>query len=92
MDASLLWYPERVHLGPKHKFSTYYMAKVSEVLRNTTKHYFGSNGVERMLCNYGAPKPNSAVRPETQVLHLFTSKRLWKCSETLSNIIWGLME
>jgi hypothetical protein len=31
MDASLLWYPERVHLGPKHKFSTYYMAKVSEV-------------------------------------------------------------
>jgi hypothetical protein len=92
MDASLLWYPEIVHLGPKHKFSTYYMAKVSEVLRNTPKHYFGSNGVERMLCNFGAPKPISAVRPETQVLHLFTYKRLWKCFETLSNIIWGLME
>jgi hypothetical protein len=56
MDASLLWYPERVHLGPKHKFSTYYMAKVSEVLRNTPKHYFGSDGVEWMLQNFGAPK------------------------------------
>jgi hypothetical protein len=47
------------------------MAKVSEVLRNTPKHYFGSDGVERMLHNFGAPKPNNAFRPETQVLHFF---------------------
>jgi hypothetical protein len=32
MDGLLLWYPEIVHSGPKHKFSSYYMPKVSEVL------------------------------------------------------------
>jgi hypothetical protein len=56
MDASQLWYPEIVHSGPKHKFSSFYMSMDSEVLRNTPKYYFGSDGVEWMLPNFGAPK------------------------------------
>jgi hypothetical protein len=46
------------------------------MLRNTPKHRFGSNGVEWMLRDFG-----------TQVLHIFTCRRLVKCSETLPNII-----
>jgi hypothetical protein len=33
-----------VHSVPKHKFCIFYLSKVSEILRNTTKHHFGSNG------------------------------------------------
>jgi hypothetical protein len=55
-DASLLWYPEIVHSGPKHKFSSYYMLKVSKVLRNSHMYHFGSNRVEWMLQIFGAPK------------------------------------
>jgi hypothetical protein len=53
MDASQLWYPEIVHSGQKHKFSSFCMSIVSEVLRNTPKYYFGSDGVEWMLRNFG---------------------------------------
>jgi hypothetical protein len=56
MDASQLWYPEIVHSGPKYEFCTFYMSNVSEMLRNTRKHYFGSNGLEWMLHNFGTPK------------------------------------
>jgi hypothetical protein len=56
MDASQLWYPERVHSGPKYEFCTFNMSNVSEMLRNTRKHYFGSNGLEWMLHNFGTPK------------------------------------
>jgi hypothetical protein len=35
---------------------------------------------------------NSAFSTETQVLHLYACRRLAKCSETLPNIILGLME
>jgi hypothetical protein len=79
MDASLLWYPERVHLGPKHKFSTYYVAKVSEVLLNTPKHYFESNGVERILCNFGAP--NQVV--QSGLKHKFASFYMQEIVEML---------
>jgi hypothetical protein len=44
------------------------MPKVSEMLQNTPKHHFGSNGLEWMLQNFGIR--NSAFRPKTQVLHL----------------------
>jgi hypothetical protein len=40
MDDSQLWLPEIVHSGLKHKFSSLYMLKVSEVLRNSPKHHF----------------------------------------------------
>jgi hypothetical protein len=56
MDGSHLWCAEIVHSGPKHKFSSFYIPKVSEVLRDTPKHHFGSDGVEWMLRNFGAPK------------------------------------
>jgi hypothetical protein len=56
MDASQLLYPEKVHSGPKHKVCIFYVQKVSETLRNTPKHHFGSNGVEWMLHNFGTLK------------------------------------
>jgi hypothetical protein len=65
MDTSQLWYPEIVHSGPKRKFSSYYMPKFSDVLRNTPKQNFGPDGVEWMRRNFGAP--NSAFRPEREI-------------------------
>jgi hypothetical protein len=56
MDASQLWYPEIVHSRPKDEFCIFYVSKVSEMLRNTPKHHFGSNGLEWMLHNFGTPK------------------------------------
>jgi hypothetical protein len=38
MDASQLWCLEIVHSNLKHKFSIFYVPKVSEMLRNTPKH------------------------------------------------------
>jgi hypothetical protein len=56
MDASQLWYPKILHSDPKYEFCTFYVSKVSEMLRNTSKHHFGSNGLEWMLYNFGTPK------------------------------------
>jgi hypothetical protein len=56
MDASQLWCREIAHSGPKHMVSSFYLHKVSEVLHNTPKHHFGSNGVEWMLLNFGTLK------------------------------------
>jgi hypothetical protein len=56
MDASQVWCLEIVHSNLHHKFSIFYVPKVSEVLYNTPKHRFGSNGVERMLRYFGTPK------------------------------------
>jgi hypothetical protein len=41
--------PKIEHLGPKHKFSSCYVQKVSKVLRNTFKYHFASNAVESMI-------------------------------------------
>jgi hypothetical protein len=66
------------------------------MLQNTPNNHFGSNGVEWMfwlrnhICNFGTQ--NSAFRPETQVLHLFTFRRYQKCWKTLSILILGLVE
>jgi hypothetical protein len=54
MDGLLLWHPEIVHSGRKHKFSSYYTPKVSEVLRITPIYHFGFSGVEWMLRNCSA--------------------------------------
>jgi hypothetical protein len=56
MDASQLWCPEIVHSAPKHKFSSFYMQKIIEVLRNTPVYHFGTNGVEWILHDFSAPK------------------------------------
>jgi hypothetical protein len=50
MDASQLWWLEIVHSNLKHNFSIFYVPKVSEMLRNTPKHHFGSNGVIEAEC------------------------------------------
>jgi hypothetical protein len=90
MDGSHLWCAEIVHSGPKHKFSSFYIPKVSEVLRNTPKHHFGSDGVEWMLRNFGASK--LCIQTCNTILASFTCRRLAKCSVTLLNIILGPME
>jgi hypothetical protein len=56
MYDSELWHTEIVHLGPKDEFFIFYVPKVSEMLRNTTKHHFGSNGLKWILRNFGTPK------------------------------------
>jgi hypothetical protein len=56
MDASQLWYPEIVYSGPKHKFSSFYVLKVNEVLCNTPIYHFGSDGVKMGLHNFRATK------------------------------------
>jgi hypothetical protein len=45
-----------VHSGPKYEFCIFYVPKVSEMLWNTPKHHFQSNGLEWMLHNFGTPK------------------------------------
>ena len=90
MDASQLLYPEIVHSCPKHKFCIFYVPKVSEMLWNTPKHHFGSNGVDWMLHNFCTPK--LYVQARNTSVASFTCRRLANCSETLSNIILGPME
>jgi hypothetical protein len=79
--SSQLWYPEIVHSGSDASFASFYQSKVSEILRNNSKHHFGSN-----RCSTTSLPRNSAFSPQTQVLHLFTCRRLVKCYETLPNI------
>jgi hypothetical protein len=56
MDASQLRYLEIVHYARNKTISSFYVPMVSKMLRNTPKHHFGSNVVEWMLLNFGAPK------------------------------------
>jgi hypothetical protein len=56
MDASQLRYLEIVHSCRNTTIASFYVPKVSEMLRNTPKHQFGSNVVEWMLLDFGAPK------------------------------------
>jgi hypothetical protein len=44
MDAAQLKYPETLHQSQNISFASFYLSKVSEILRNTPKHYFESNG------------------------------------------------
>jgi hypothetical protein len=56
MDASQPLYPEIVHSDANTSFAYFYVPKVSEMLWNTPKHHFGSNGVEWFLRQFGTPK------------------------------------
>jgi hypothetical protein len=90
MDSSQLWYPEIVHSGPKYELCFFYVPKVSEMLRNTRKHHFGSNGLEWTLHNFGTPK--YCIRSRNTSFSSFTCRGFAKCSETLPNIILGPMD
>jgi hypothetical protein len=90
MDASKLWYPEILLTGPKHEFFFFYMPRVCEMLRNTSKHHFGSNGLEWMLHNFGSPK--YCIRARNTSFSCFTCQGFAKCSETLPYTILGPMD
>jgi hypothetical protein len=90
MDASQLWFPEIVQLGRNTSFASFYVLKVSEIIRNTRKHRFGSNGLEWMLHNFGTPK--YCIRARNMSFSSFTSRGFVKCSETLPNIILGTLD
>jgi hypothetical protein len=87
MDASQLWYPEILLSAPKHEFFFFYMPRVCEMLRNTSKHHFGSNGLEWMLHNFGTLK--YYIRARNTSFSPFTCRRLAKCSETLTKHHFG---
>jgi hypothetical protein len=81
--------PEIVHSKPKDEFLIFYVPKVSEMLRKTLKHHFGTNGLEWMLHNF-VPR-NSAFRLEHKFCIFYVSK-VSECSETLPNNILGPMD
>jgi hypothetical protein len=56
MDASQLRYLEVVHYARNTTITSFYVPKVSKMLRNTPKDHFGSNVVEWMPLIFGAPK------------------------------------
>jgi hypothetical protein len=93
MDASQLWYLEILLSGPKHEFLFFYLSRVCEMLRNSSKHHFGSNGLEWMLHNFGTPKYCFWARNTS--FSSFTCRGFAKCSKTLPNIIlvqWTRMD
>jgi hypothetical protein len=87
MDASQLWFPEILHSGPKHEFFFVYLWWGCEMLWNTSKQHFGSNGLGWMLRNFGTPKYFFRVR--NMSFSSFTCSGFVKCSETLPNISFG---
>jgi hypothetical protein len=90
MDASQLWYPEILYSDPKHEYFIFYLPRVCEMLRNTSIHHFGSNGLEWMLHNFGTPK--YCIRTRNTSILSFTCQGFAKCSETLPYIILGPMD
>jgi hypothetical protein len=93
MDASQLRYLETVYLVPKHKFCIFYLSNVIEMLWNTPKHHFGSNGVEWMVHSFRIPK--LCIQAQTQVLHLFRVEGLrnaLKHSRTSIWVQWSTMD
>jgi hypothetical protein len=48
--------PKQCTQARNTSFASFYLSKVSEMLRNTPKHHFECNGVEWMLHNLGTPK------------------------------------
>jgi hypothetical protein len=56
MDATYVRCPGKVHSARNTTIASSYVPKVSEMLRNTPKHHFGSNVVEWMPLKFAAPK------------------------------------
>jgi hypothetical protein len=81
---------EIVHSGPKYEFFIFFVPRVSEMLRNTPKHHFGSNGLEWMLLNFGTPEiVHSGPTPE---FFIFDVPRVSEMLRTLPNIVLGPMD
>jgi hypothetical protein len=79
MDASQLWYAEIVYSGLKLEFFIFDVPRVSEMLRNTSKHHFGSNGLEWALHNFWYP----------EIVHWGPKHEFWKfLLPKASEIIW----
>jgi hypothetical protein len=72
--------PRNSALRLGRKFYIFYLLKVTEMLRNTPKHQFGSNGIEWMLHYFGTPK-QCIQSPNTS----FASFYLSNVSEMLRN-------
>jgi hypothetical protein len=68
--SSQLWCLEIMHSYLQHKFSIFYVPKVSEMLCNTPEHHFGSNGVEWMLRYFGTLK--QCIQDRNTSIHLIT--------------------
>jgi hypothetical protein len=82
--------PKQCIQAQNTSFASLYLSKVIEMLRNTPKHHLAQ--MEWNGCFTTLTPRNSVFRPETQVLHLCTCRRLSKYSETLPNIILAQME
>src|SRR5689334_10343212 len=83
---------------PKHtSLSSFCMHSGNEMLQNTPKHHFGSNGgywvcsCENVRQNIGTPKQCILYR-NAPVSHRFIFIRVVRCSKTLPNMIFCLME
>jgi hypothetical protein len=72
MDASQLWYPKHCIQSRNTSFASFYLSKVSEMLWNIPKHYFGSNGVEWVVHDLGTSK--HCIKARTQVLHVLRAE------------------
>ena len=82
---------------PKHNsFSSFCLHSGSEMLENTPKYHFGTNGgywvrsCENVRQKFSAPK--QCISRNAPVSHCFACIRVAKCSKTPTNIILGLME
>jgi hypothetical protein len=84
------WYPEIVHSGANTSFASFTYPR----LANALKHSQTSFWVQwtRMDASQLWYPRNNAFWPKTQVLQVFTCRRLVKSSEILANIILGPMD
>jgi hypothetical protein len=82
--------PQDIAFGFETRVFFFYLPRVCEMLRNTSKHHFGSNGLEWMLYNFGTPK--YCIRARNTSFSSFTCRGFAKCSETLPYIILGPMD
>jgi hypothetical protein len=87
---SQLRYPTWCIQARNTSITSFVMLKVSEMIRNTLKHYFGSNGVEWMLRKFRAP--NKCIQARNTSFSSFHVRRLAKWSKTQPNIFLGLIE
>jgi hypothetical protein len=76
--------PKILHSDPKHEFFLIYQSRVCEMLRNTSKHHFVSNGLEYASQHWYPEIVHSGPKYEFCTFYVL---RLGKCSETLANII-----
>ena len=95
--SSELCTPKQCITVPKRtSFSSFYMHLGSEMLQNNPKHQLDlmeaiGCSCENVRRNFGTSKQCISVQ-NTPVSHRFVCIGVAKCSKTLPNIIFGLME